>query len=236
MKTNERHGVDPNQPDLNQDTTEQAPSVNAARRRFTQSGLAVSGVLLTLASRSALGGNLLCKSPSGFLSGNASAHGTPVTCAGRSPGYWGTHPVQWPMPYQPGKCTSGQSHSKSESLSKEKTRPEEESHSSSCTNSSDWSGGTAFRSVFRCSGRGVIYAQYSMMQVFWLTENKDPQQLGAHIVAAILNARMGGTPVLTENQVVNIFNEWDSKGYFEPTAGVKWYAADIVAYLQSTMV
>lgn len=74
-----------------------------------------------------------------------------------------------------------------------------------------------------------------MMQVIWLGGNADPQQLGAHIVAALLNAKMGWTPVLTEAQVIGMFNEWNLNGYFEPTAGVKWYAADIVAYLQTTM-
>ena len=34
----------------------------------------------------------------------------------------------------------------------------------------------------------------------------DPFQLGAHIVSALLNARSGFTPVLTEAQVINIFN------------------------------
>jgi hypothetical protein len=186
--------------------------VNTTRRDLAKSGLMLSGVMLTLASRSAVGGNFVCKSPSGFLSGNLSAHGTPITCSGRSSGYWGTHPTQWPAPYQAGTCSN-----------------------STCTQAADWSHGTTFRSVFNCNGQGTIYAQYSMMQVVWLGGNLDPNQLGAHVVAAVLNARMGSTPILTEAQVANIFNEWNLKGYFEPTAGVKWYAADIVAYLQSTM-
>ena len=74
-----------------------------------------------------------------------------------------------------------------------------------------------------------------MMQVIWLKGNQDTQQLGAHLVAALLNARMGLTPVLSEAQVVNIFSEWNRKGYFEPTAGIKWYASDIVTYLQTTL-
>lgn len=74
-----------------------------------------------------------------------------------------------------------------------------------------------------------------MMQVLWLNGNQDPYQLGAHFVAAILNARMGVTPILGDTEIVNIFNEWNHKGFFEPTAGVKWYAPDIVAYFQSTL-
>jgi hypothetical protein len=185
---------------------------NDSRRDFTKSGLLLSGILLTLASRSALGGNFTCKSPSGFLSGNLSNHGTPSTCSGKSPGYWGNQPAQWPRPYQPGICKK------------------------SCTKIANWSGGTAFRSIFNCTGQGQIYLPYSMMQVLWLPGNADPAQLGAHIIAAVLNARMGSTPTLTETQVTNIFNEWDVKGYFEPTAGVKWYAADIVLYLKTTML
>lgn len=75
----------------------------------------------------------------------------------------------------------------------------------------------------------------TLMQVLWLQGNGDPYQLGAHIVAALLNAKKGWTPVLTEANVTNIWNEYVSKGYFEPTAGVKWYAETIVKYLKSTM-
>lgn len=191
--------------------TDRKPSVDASRRRLA--GVSASGILLTLASRTTLGGQFLCKTPSGFLSGNLSQHGTPITCGGVSPGYWGTHPTQWPLPYQAGACST-----------------------KTCTQSTDWSGGTLFRSVFNCTGHGMIYLNVSLMQVIWLSGNADPAQLGAHCVAALLNARTGTTPVLTEARVVNIFNEWDSKGYFEPTAGVKWYAADIVTYLKSTMM
>lgn len=207
MRTKEQSDID------TEHTIEQDRVANESRRHFGKTGLAVSGVLFTLASRSAVGGNFVCKSPSGFLSGNLSAHGTPVTCSGLSPGYWGTHPAQWPMPYQAGLCSN-----------------------SPCTKAADWSAGTSFRSVFNCSGNGAVYASHSLMQVIWLTGNADPFQLGAHIIAAVLNARMGATPILTEAKVVNIFNEWNLKGFFEPTAGVKWYAPDIVTYLQSTML
>lgn len=77
-------------------TTDQSRPVNESRRRFTRSGVAASGVLLTLASRPVLG-DVVCKSPSGFLSGNQSHHGTPPTCLGRSPGYWKNH-GGWPVP------------------------------------------------------------------------------------------------------------------------------------------
>lgn len=66
---------------------------NAGRRRFARSGLAASGIIATLASRPVLA--TVCKSPSGFLSGNLSNHQQPTACDGRSPGYWKNH--KWPI-------------------------------------------------------------------------------------------------------------------------------------------
>lgn len=67
---------------------------NAGRRRFGRSGIAASGIIATLSSGPVLG--TVCKSPSGFLSGNLSNHDKPTACAGRSPGYWKDH--KWPIP------------------------------------------------------------------------------------------------------------------------------------------
>lgn len=259
MKTEEQAGTSKTQSAPWDRIAEPVRPVDIARRDFTKSGLAVSGVLLTLASRSALGGNLVCNSPSGFLSGNTSVHGTPASCNGVSPGYWGTHPENWPGPYLAGKCGSSYSTSSSgsssgsssqsfgsdsssssrDSGSSSKSKASDSSPSSSlnlsaCTKASDWSGGTNFHDVFNCYGNGSIYSQYTMMQVIWLTGNQDPYQLGAHFVSAMLNLKAGYTPVLTEAVLLSIYNEWNRKGYFEPTAGVQWYAPDIVSYLQST--
>lgn len=229
MKTDERTGSSTNPPDPWDRIAEPARPVDLARRDFTRTGLAVSGVLLTLTSRSALGGNIVCRSPSGFLSANASVHGIPTKCSGLSPGFWGTHPGNWPTPYQAGTCGS--------TSSTNTTSPKKGGGSlnlNSCTTAAEWSGGTNFCNVFSCSGNGAIYSQYTMMQVVWLTGNQDPYQLGAHFVAAMLNLKSGYTPNLTEAVLLNIYNEWNRLGYFEPTAGVKWYGPDIVAYLQST--
>jgi len=75
---------------------EQSSTANPSRRRFAQSGLGISGVILSLASRPVLGA-VVCKSPSGFLSGNASTHGQQPVCQGRSPGYWKNHQGNWPV-------------------------------------------------------------------------------------------------------------------------------------------
>ncbi len=62
-----------------------------------------------------------------------------------------------------------------------------------------------------------------------------PNDVARHIVAALLNVASGWTPVLTISRVQDIWNEYATKGYYEPTAGVKWYHDDIVNYLLSTM-
>jgi hypothetical protein len=44
----------------------------------------------------------------------------------------------------------------------------------------------------------------------------------------------GWTPFLTVERVQSMFSEWQATGYFSPTAGVKWSAAQIVDYLKRT--
>lgn len=66
----------------------------ASRRRLA--GIGASGVLLTLASNGAMA-TMVCKSPSGAMSGNLVASRAPANfaCAGRSPGYWKNHAREW---------------------------------------------------------------------------------------------------------------------------------------------
>ncbi len=214
---------------LPQDASSPAQSVDESRRRFGKSGLAASGVILTLASQPVLG-QWACQSPSGFQSGNVSPHGQPPLCSGRTPGYWQAPNKNWPSPYTAGTCTNKKS--------------------PSSNNPVDWTGGTAFSSVFDCGIYGAIYKSaclpvkdgpckqtnpLSFMQVILLWGYNDNYQLGAHIVAALLNAKKGWTPVLTEQAVKDMFNEWAAKGYYEPSANIKWSAADIVTYLKTTM-
>ena len=81
-------------PDGNVDAAAGKPdSVDTSRRRFTKAGLAGSGVILSISSRSALGGWGTCTG-SEMMSGNMSRQGTPNPC-GCSPGYWGQHLTEW---------------------------------------------------------------------------------------------------------------------------------------------
>jgi hypothetical protein len=78
-----------------------SPSLNAkgaARRRFTKSGTALSGVILTMASRNGMASTVVRgATPSGFISTTPTNSHAPTTAAlGRSPGYWKNHPGAWP--------------------------------------------------------------------------------------------------------------------------------------------
>jgi hypothetical protein len=67
----------------------------ATRRRLAKAGVGAAGVLVTLESHAAMT-PLMCKSPSGALSGGLNSHYGPApACSGLSPGYWKNHDG-WP--------------------------------------------------------------------------------------------------------------------------------------------
>jgi len=204
---------------LSEDLENKTSSIDSSRRRFTKSGLTASGVILTLASRPVLANLGVCKSPSGFLSGNVSAQGDPLYCDGRSPEYWMNNPKSWTAAagYEPGEY-----------------RPPTGS-SQNVNRLNGWVGGTKFSEVFGSSHYDTGSVEYSLMQVLWM-QDQDPYQIGGHCVAAVLNAAAGFTPpsALDEASVINMFMEWETTGIFHPTAGVDWGPTEIVYYIQST--
>ncbi len=87
--------VNHDQPDENAANAPAAPAAipaltpqGASRRRLA--GLGVSGVLMTVASSNAMA-DIVCKSPSGALSGDLNSHSPKQTCAGRSPTWWASN-------------------------------------------------------------------------------------------------------------------------------------------------
>lgn len=98
MNTNEQQKGEMEDNILPQDVADQTKSVDESRRHFTKTGLAVSGVLLTLASRSALAGGTggrVCKTPSAFCSANASQHGKPHHGGGYNCQHWRDNCKSW---------------------------------------------------------------------------------------------------------------------------------------------
>src|SRR5207237_3627393 len=62
-----------------------------------------------------------------------------------------------------------------------------------------------------------------------------PDDVARLIVAALLNAAEGLTPVLSENAVKSIWSEYLATGSFSPSSGAHWAHDDIIAYLLTTM-
>jgi hypothetical protein len=62
-----------------------------------------------------------------------------------------------------------------------------------------------------------------------------PDSVARHIVAALLNALRGWTTVLTPTAIKDMWADYITTGFFEPTAGVRWYHDQIQDYLESTM-
>jgi len=212
MKNKDQHNDDANRQSLIHCEIKADKPVNTSRRNFAKSGLAVSGVLLTLSSRSALGA-VTCQSPSGNFSGNVSVAHTQYTCSGLTPAQWSTNPP--PFPGWPAGYSQG-------------------------TLANNWTDGTLFNATNMPGITASMYDGYSMMNV--LLQNPAPAiadaaLVGPHIVAAYLNAISNLTnPALNATQVVAIFNEWINTNGYVPTAGAPaWTDFQIVTYLQSTM-
>ena len=193
-------------------------SADLARRRFTKSGLAASGVILTLASRPVLA-DTVCKSPSGFLSGNTSSH-IEQLCFGNYPSYYANNPDAWRgTQYVPGTIN------KKEAQSTDAGSTTSNENSNTDKDINKWVGGTQYQQAFPGSSR---FPGKSMMQVLWMGD-----VMGEQFVAALLNAALGLTPPLTETKVIDICVEYETRGFFEPTAGVHWHEQEILFYLNS---
>lgn len=219
--------------ELPRDPIEQG--VDQTRRRLTGAALAGSGVLLTLASGPVLA-NGACLSPSGFQSGNLSRPNQGnLPCSGRTPGYWGeknsiTQGAWAAASCEPGICTS---------------------NSGNC-DLTGWHDtqvniATKFCDVFPCSGALAKYQyvpgnsfppiQMSLMQVMHLNGGDDPYQLGAHLVAAYLNAKSGKNLMPSVSVVLAIASSLASSasGTYSPASGVTWTSEQVVRYLQTSM-
>ena len=84
-----------------------------------------------------------------------------------------------------------------------------------------------------------------LRDVVSLSSATDKDKLARYVVAALLNVRKGKTPavVMTESTVMEIWAACSAGSYYEPTAGVFWYAGSsvpatsggVVEWLKSTM-
>jgi hypothetical protein len=180
-------------------------TTSSSRRRLLRGGLAAAPVLMTVASRPVMAQD--CTTSSAHTSLGGSRQIVQQSCTGRGPAYWISQngSKAWPSGYL--MQTQGSSSKVA----------------------------TTFGSVF---GSAYGYGDLSMLQVLQAGQSSfDKAGLAAHLVAAVLNAEALYTPasVLSVAMAQDIWSDYNSRGYFEPTAGVRWDSAQIIDWLKTTM-
>lgn len=171
-----------------------------------QAGAAGSPWLWLVASRPAHAIATECQQPSAYGSMNTSGPGrTPVSCSGRAPSYW-ADPANFAKWPAPYYAAM------------------------------DRNGGDVLPTQFHATGcTGSYFGGRTMVDVLQMEGQGGYADLGAHVCAGMLNAAAGLTPVLTVPRVIEIWNECSSRGYYEPTAGERWYPEQVCSYLRTTM-
>ena len=96
---------------------------------------------------------------------------------------------------------------------------------------------TPFSSVFPCAGmtKETYGKSSTTLGSILIHQSFDTANLGMHLVTTYLNILSGRIDFLTLSQVQAIWYDWQTYGYYSPTAGVQWSATDIVIYLSGTM-
>jgi hypothetical protein len=147
-------------------------------------------------------------------------------CGGLSPGAWAAWPEYWPAPYVPGACL------------KQKITPAQ-------SNCAEWdpNTGTPFHSMYSRNpgGAGVFsgshFGQASLMALIaYPDQYSDPDSLGRHCAASILNVAKGLVPttVLTIDVIQDMWTSCSNGGTYSPSPGVNWNAKQVVDYLLTT--
>lgn len=179
------------------------PAPGRGRRRFLQGSLGVAPVAMTLVSRPVLGVPA-CAAPSAHGSmPNSHGRPNPAVCSGASPTFWSGPQNFDQWPSPYVPRTLG-------------------------GNSPQAVTATLFSAAFSPSPYPPDATLLSVLETDGVGGG-----VASHLVAAKLNVAKGWVPVLDDASIQTIWLEFTSQGYYEPTAGVQWYAPDIVAYLQS---
>jgi len=171
----------------------------ASRRRLLQGALASAPVLMTLVSRPVLAET--CKTPSGYVSLNASTAGHGAICSGVSPDTWkNALNREFPPGFPPSKTFN------------------------SFFNSPPYPG---------FAGPPPL----SLLDVLNLPPTPPINDVARLIVAALLNAAAGTTPVLTTQVVKHMWEEYFTTGFgtFSPSSGAHWNHDELIDYLLTTM-
>lgn len=181
-----------------------------ARRKLLKGGVAAP-LIATIVSPPVLGATL-CRTPSAAGSAGSTAH-QHVACTGLSTGYWVSHPQIWPSPYVSANAST---HVAGVGGTGRIVQSSTKFHSADTGFKGNFFGGKPLSEVMQLPDTGIY-------------------GLGRACATALLNTAAGRIPVLTETAVRAMWNDYITRGYYEPSAGVKWDDSKIVKYLQTTI-
>jgi hypothetical protein len=201
----EQHGAAPGATDCAGQPLQAISPHGLKRRRFAKAGLGASGVIMTLVSQPGMATEQL-------MCTTASAAGsfTPTSHQHARVACDGRSPGYW------------------------KNHANQWMGAYTSTNAK-------FGAVFKSSGFGAQLAPLTLLEVLdppLITQASgfvDKDNVGKHIVAALLNARSGRVPQLPEAKVFEIWYEYTRTGHYSPRPNTYWNGAQIVDYLKSTM-
>ena len=228
---------------------------SGSRRKLLRGGIAAAPVLMTVASRPVLGQVACTASAITSINMQSSINHNCTITSGLSPEKWKALAAQWPSPY------AGTTAAATTTTTTAVTKPTTMNHNqllqqqlaaaagyttgtrttttTSTSSSGAYSGGSyGSATPFHCSTTGLgghVFANRSMIEVIDMMQSGGLNSLGRYIVAALLNARSGRTPMLSETNVRAMWNDLVNRGYYEPTAGIRWGATEIVAYIKTTI-
>ncbi len=232
---------------LPHDADDQIKFSGESRRQFATSGLAVSGIILTLASRPVLG-EAFCLTPSGAVSGNTSHHGAcpPAVISGVKLSINPDEKFIEAFPMSSLSNTSYNNRRCVDIMANVWTEPQTANVDSSVQVTKSKLGAASYMMGTRSSS-GSNYLTHKSKGSNNITSPTptavvappdlppyQTQVLLQHLVKALYRARNGDTPYLPPATIQSMFDEWQSRGAFSSTANVDWGAAQIIDYLKQT--
>jgi hypothetical protein len=233
------------------ETGQTAASATDSRRRLLRGGLASAPVLLTFVNRPVMAAT--CQTASVFGSASLSRPDLKLLppCEGVGPQRWSADgaATDWPAPMAipdtvktiEMPVAAGAQGSTADRIAAPSTL--NDGAPGKPTTKTVKVSGTTFNSVFGNQGG---YGSKTLSEVLQMNTNSGRDGLARHLVAAYLNALKGLTPreVLDVPTIKSIWTSFIARGYYEPTAGIRWFPdyaepasprGGLIAWLKTTM-
>jgi hypothetical protein len=91
-----------------------------------------------------------------------------------------------------------------------------------------------FGTIFSCNNRTASYSSVTTCDMI-KGASCDSDQMGKYMMAAYMNIVDGKIDFVSVEALYAVWNEWSSKGYYEPMANQRWDTWEIMIYLRGIM-